>query len=228
MPLTGPIVAVYSLVMVRPAAIVFIGALAAFAVAAPAPRFFSGQGYAAHAARVETARAVVPGAPSTMGQRNKALSDLYARLATADDHQSAKSISAAIERLWHYTGSDTISLMMERALGALQSKDAELSLRLLDSVVSLAPTFAEGWNRRAYVHYLQKDYGSALADLRRALTLDPNHFKALDGLGNVMRQIGRKDAALVAFRMLLDIHPFWSGAKQAVQELKRDVEGQDI
>lgn len=214
--------------MVRPAAKVFLGVLAAVAVAAPLSQFMPGQGSAAHAARVEAASAPPPRPPKSLIQRNKALSDLYARLATADDRQSAKAISASIERLWHFTGSETISLMMERALSALRAKDPELSLRLLDSVVSLAPTFAEGWNRRAYVHYLQKDYGSALADLRRALTLDPNHFKALDGLGNVMRQIGRKDAALVAFRMLLDIHPFWSGAKQAVQELKRDVEGQDI
>jgi tetratricopeptide (TPR) repeat protein len=226
--LTSPNVGVYSVVMVRPAAKMLIGVLAAVAVAAPLPQFVPGQGSAAHAARVEAASALAPRPPKSLIQRNKALSDLYARLATADDRQSAKAISASIERLWHFTGSETISLMMERALSALQAKDPELSLRLLDSVVSLAPTFAEGWNRRAYVHYLQKDYGSALADLRRALTLDPNHFKALDGLGNVMRQIGRKDAALVAFRMLLDIHPFWSGAKQAVQELKRDVEGQDI
>ncbi len=214
--------------MVRPAAKILFGVLAAVAVAAPLPQFAPGQGSTAHAARVEAASALATRPPKSLRQRNKALSDLYARLATADDRQSAKTISASIERLWHFTGSETISLMMERALSALQAKDVELSLRLLDSVVSLAPTFAEGWNRRAYVHYLQKDYGSALADLRRALTLDPNHFKALDGLGNVMRQIGRKDAALVAFRMLLDIHPFWSGAKQAVQELKRDVEGQDI
>jgi tetratricopeptide (TPR) repeat protein len=226
--LTNPNIGVYSVVMVRPAAKMLIGVLAAVAVAAPLPQLVPGQGSAAHAARVEAASAPAPRPPKSLIQRNKALSDLYARLATADDRQSAKAISASIERLWHFTGSETISLMMERALSALQAKDPELSLRLLDSVVSLAPTFAEGWNRRAYVHYLQKDYGSALADLRRALTLDPNHFKALDGLGNVMRQIGRKDAALVAFRMLLDIHPFWSGAKQAVQELKRDVEGQDI
>ena len=213
--------------MVSPAAKVLAGAVGLWA----ALQFVSlpGQIVRAHAASpIEKARTLVPKPPKTMRQRDKVLSDLYARLATAVDEESAKKISAEIERLWHYTGSDTISLMMERALGALRAKDVELSLRLLDSVVSLAPRFAEGWNRRAYVHYLQKDYANALADLRRALTLDPNHFKALDGLGNVMRQIGRKDAALAAFRMLLDIHPYWTGAKQAVDELKREVEGQDI
>ena len=34
----------------------------------------------------------------------------------------------------------------------------------------------------------------ALGDLRRALALDPNHFKSLDGLGQILREIGQKKA----------------------------------
>ena len=58
--------------------------------------------------------------------------------------------------------------------------------------------------------------------------LDPHHFKALDGLGQIMREIGQKKAALKAFKQLLDVHPYWSGAKQAVEELEREVDGQGI
>jgi tetratricopeptide (TPR) repeat protein len=68
----------------------------------------------------------------------------------------------------------------------------------------------------------------ALGDLRRALALDPNHFKALDGLGQILREIGQKKAALKAFKQLLEVHPYWSGAQQLVDELAREVEGQGI
>jgi tetratricopeptide (TPR) repeat protein len=166
--------------------------------------------------------------PKTPAEREKNLSDLYALLATADDEESAKAIADAIERIWLHSGSATIDLLMERSIKAMAEKKTELALKLLDSVVELAPDFTEAWNRRAYVHFVQNDIQHALGDLRRTLALDPHHFKALDGLGQILREIGQKKAALKAFKELLDVNPYWSGAKQAVEELEREVDGQGI
>ena len=161
-------------------------------------------------------------------EREKTLSDLYALLATADDEDTAKAITDAIERVWLHSGSATIDVLMERSIKAMSQKKVDLALKLLDSVVDLAPDYTEAWNRRAYVHFVRKDTERALGDLRRALALDPNHFKALDGLAQILREIGQKKPALKAFRQLLDVHPYWSGAKEAVEELERDVDGQGI
>jgi cytochrome c-type biogenesis protein CcmH/NrfG len=60
------------------------------------------------------------------------------------------------------------------------------------------------------------------------LALDPNHFNSLDVLARILREIGQKKAALQAYRQLLDVYPFWPGARQAIDELSRDVEGQGI
>jgi len=166
--------------------------------------------------------------PKTPVEREKTLSDLYALLATADDEESAKAITDAIERVWLHSGSATIDLLMERSIKAMSEKKTDLALKLLDHVVELAPDFTEAWNRRAYVHFVQNDIQHALGDLRRTLALDPHHFKALDGLGQILREIGQKKAALKAFKELLDVHPYWSGAKQAVEELEREVDGQGI
>jgi tetratricopeptide (TPR) repeat protein len=166
--------------------------------------------------------------PKSPAEREKTLSDLYALLATADDEETAKAISDAIERVWLHSGSPTIDLLMERSIKAMSDKKVELALKLLDHVVELAPDFTEAWNRRAYVHFVHNDIERALGDLRRTLALDPNHFKALDGLGQILREIGQKKAALKAFKQLLDVHPYWSGAKQAVEELEREVDGQGI
>jgi tetratricopeptide (TPR) repeat protein len=166
--------------------------------------------------------------PRTPAEREKTLSDLYALLATADDEESAKAITDAIERVWLHSGSATIDLLMERSIKAMSEKNTDLALKLLDHVVELAPDFTEAWNRRAYVYFVQNDVEHALGDLRRTLALDPHHFKALDGLGQILREIGQKKAALRAFKELLDVHPYWSGAKQAVEELEREVDGQGI
>jgi tetratricopeptide (TPR) repeat protein len=166
--------------------------------------------------------------PKTPVEREKTLSDLYALLATADEEESAKAIADAIERIWQHSGSPTIDVLMERSTKALAAKDNDLALKLLDFAVELAPDFTEGWNRRAYVYFLKSDFRRALGDLRRTLALDPNHFKALEGLAQILREVGQKRGALQAFQKLLEVHPYWPGAEQAVEELARDVEGQGI
>jgi tetratricopeptide (TPR) repeat protein len=166
--------------------------------------------------------------PKTPAEREKTLSDLYALLATAEDEEAAKAIADAIERVWLHSGSATIDLLLDRAIKAMSEKKPELALKLLDHIVALAPDFTEAWNRRAYVYFVQSDVERALGDLRRALALDPHHFKALDGLAQILREIGQKKAALKAFKQLLDVHPYWSGARQAVEELEREVDGQGI
>ena len=46
---------------------------------------------------------------------------------------------------------------MRRASVAVQVRNFALALDLLDTVIALAPDYAEGWNRRATVHYLRDD-----------------------------------------------------------------------
>lgn len=166
--------------------------------------------------------------PKTPAEREKALSDLYALLATSESEESAKAVAEGIERIWLNSGSPTIDLLMERAMKAASEKKLALAIKLLDRVVELAPDYTEAWNRRAYAHFLNEDVERALGDLRRTLALDANHFKALDGLAQILREVGQKKGALKALRELNEVHPFWPGAKQQLDELEREVEGQGI
>jgi tetratricopeptide (TPR) repeat protein len=166
--------------------------------------------------------------PKSIAQKTRILGELYERLAASDSEQSAEVLASTIEQVWLYSGSATVDVLMERSLKASNEKKSELALQLLDGVVALLPQYAEGWNRRAYVHFVRKDYGAALADLRRVLAIDPRHFKALNGLATIMLELGHKAPALQAYRKLLDIHPYLPEAKQAVRELEREVEGSEI
>src|SRR5581483_1910129 len=158
-----------------------------------------------------------------------ALPPAWSQSAPPLPHRGATALpKTPAERVWMHSGSATIDLLLDRAIRAMAEKKPELALKLLDHIVVLAPDFTEAWNRRAYVYFVQNDVERALGDLRRALALDPNHFKALDGLAQILREIGQKKAALEAFKQLLDVHPYWPGAKQAVEELEREVDGQGI
>lgn len=160
--------------------------------------------------------------------RARALSDLYAHLAAAADTGEASAIASAIEVLWIHSGSDTVALLLSRATEAIAAKRSDLAHSLLDAVVELAPDFAEGFARRAFLFYTENDTTRALGDLRRALALDPNHYRALDGLVTILKDIGEKRAALQALKQLQDVHPFWPGLEENLRELERAVEGQGI
>ncbi|MCB1513604.1 MAG: tetratricopeptide repeat protein [Hyphomicrobiaceae bacterium] len=166
--------------------------------------------------------------PDTPTQRRRALDDLYAHLAATESAGTAQPLVAAIERLWLYSGSDTIDVLMERVLKAVAEQRLDLAEKLADTIVDLEPGYAEGWNRRALVAYLNGDQANALNALSRALALEPNHFKALDGMAQIMREQGDKSAALTAYRRLITIHPYWEGAEDALEQLKREVEGDGI
>jgi tetratricopeptide (TPR) repeat protein len=169
-----------------------------------------------------------PSLPKTPAERDRTLSDLYAQLATAEDEAGAKAIADSIERIWLHSGSPTVDLLFGRAMQAISQKNYDLALTFIDHVVEQAPDFTEAWSRRAFVHFQRNQVALALGDLRRALALDSSHFKALDGLAQVLRDIGENRAALAVLKRLHDVHPYWAGAAQAIEEVTREVEGQGI
>lgn len=160
--------------------------------------------------------------------RDRLLGELFQELKTSDSAETAEMVAEAIEKLWMQSGSDTVDLLMSRCIDLVNSEEYDTAMKILDSVVSIAPNYAEGWSQRATVHFLQRDYGSSLEDLRHVLAIEPRHFKAINGLGLIMQELGEKERALKAFRKALEVHPWLDDAKQSVLELVREVEGQGI
>lgn len=167
-------------------------------------------------------------APATPDQINKMLADMHAKLAAAPDAETAAKVAASIERLWAHAGTDTSMVLMERSATAMAQSKNDLAIKFLTVAAELQPDYAEIWSRRAYVFYSTNQIERAVGDLRRVLALDPSHFKALEGLANILREQGQKRAALTAMKKLLEVYPLAPGVKQTYDELVRDVEGQGI
>ena len=103
-----------------------------------------------------------------------------------------------------------------------------MDIRLLDHIVILAPEFAEGWNKRATVHFLNKDYGKSIADIRHTLALQPRHFGALAGLGLILRDLEEHEQALEAFKAALAVNPHLESAQKMASELEEQLGGDPI
>lgn len=159
--------------------------------------------------------------------RESRLKSLFETLQSTSDSRKAKSAENDIIEIWLESGSDTVDLLMSWTLEAMEAKDYPLALDYLDRIVSMQPDYIEGWNKRATVHFLVDDYAKAIADIERALALEPRHFGALSGLGTILREIGDTDRAAVAFREALEVDPHLDNVKDALEEIKKEKDGKE-
>jgi tetratricopeptide (TPR) repeat protein len=160
---------------------------------------------------------------------SQSLDQLFVTLGTPGDEQAGSAAEAEIQRRWLASGSDTVDLLMQWAAEAVATKNYPRAFDFLDAVVTLKPDFAEGWNRRATLFFLQDDYGKAISDLEKVLALEPRHFGALSGLGMILNEIDRKKDALAALQKALAIDPYLDDqVREAIKSLEPEVSGREI
>src|SRR5947209_20308124 len=96
----------------------------------------------------------LPEAPAKLPKvdRTKNLDFLFGALKAAPDEASAKHVEARIWAIWIQTPSDTAALLMARAKAALDAKQPDVALKLLDALIKLRPEYVEAWNRRATIY----------------------------------------------------------------------------
>jgi tetratricopeptide (TPR) repeat protein len=166
--------------------------------------------------------------PKPENRRVRGLDFLFGALKVAPDAESAKAVEARIWAIWSQTPSDTATLLMGRVKTAMDRKEPDVAIKLLDAIIKLRPDYIEAWNRRATLYYLQNNYGKSLSDIREVLVREPRHFGALAGLGMIMQDLGDDRRALDAFRKALAINPHLDRIPDLVKSLSEKVEGRDI
>lgn len=156
------------------------------------------------------------------------LDRLFSRLKRESDPRNAKLIADDIWTQWTQSGSATIDLLMQWSNEAMRDNRFATALDLLDQVIVLRPDYAEGWNRRATVHFLMNEHAKSMADINKVLALEPRHFGALSGMAAIFTAAGRDAAALRAYRRVLDVYPADRGAQEKVIELEDELAGDPV
>jgi tetratricopeptide (TPR) repeat protein len=174
------------------------------------------------------ALAGAPATPSAATAQKARLDKLFADLKRERNDKAAERIAGNIWREWSDSGSASINLMMLWSQKAMEARKFGVALDFLDQVVTLDPTYAEGWNRRATVHYMMKSYGKSMADIDRTLRLEPRHFGALSGLAQIMADTDHTQAALDAWQRVLAVYPMMRSAQQQVSTLSEELAGERI
>jgi tetratricopeptide (TPR) repeat protein len=140
----------------------------------------------------------------------------------------ARKIAAEIELEWSKSGSPAMDLLMRRGEDAIEAGDLDAAVEHLSALIDHAPNFAEAWHLRSVAFFKQDRYGLALADIERALVLEPRHFNVIYGLGVLLDETGHPDLAYDAFSRALAIHPHHEDVTKAKERVARDLGGAEL
>ena len=167
--------------------------------------------------------------PAFGDQNDPRLDPLFSALRQAEDVTKARRVEAGIWRIWSQYGDDPIiDRMMRHGARLMAAEQMKRAAEVFDQVVTRAPAFAEGWNRRATLRFLTGDFDGSVADIRQVLNLEPRHFGALSGLGLIYMALERPQGALKAFERALQINPHMTSARRHAAHLRAQLIGQRL
>ncbi len=124
-----------------------------------------------------------------------------------DDPTLAATAEAMLWSLWCRSAKPEAEKLLRAGVEAMQRRKLDEAEVFFTRVIELAPDFAEGWNKRATVRYMVKNFVGSIADCRETVARNPNHFGAFSGQGLCHMSLGQFEEAAVCFRKALEIHP---------------------
>lgn len=156
------------------------------------------------------------------------LDTLFEALRAAEEKSEARRIARDIEHEFTQSGSAAMDMLLKRGRDALEAGDSLAAIEHFTALTDHAPDFAEGWHMRSVAYSRVGLYGPALADIERALSINPRHFNAIYGLGVILEEVNKPELAHEAFSRVLAIHPHHEAVTEAMERLDPEIGGRSL
>ncbi len=162
-------------------------------------------------------------------QRLSAASRLIDLNAQEELLRALKSPSAAgrqlaensLGHLWSHAAGEEAFRSAHAAGQAMETQAFAEAQVMLNALVRQYPAFAEGWNRRATLHWHLKKYEASLADCKKVLALNPQHFGAWQSMGLCQLTLGDLAGACRSLRSALEITPHDAVLRRFLQKCEK-------
>ncbi len=148
---------------------------------------------------------------------------LFELLALATSEARGRELENEIWQNWMRAPNEEIQILLKNALEARRWYDFEKARKLLNQIVEKAPNYAEGWNQRAFILFLQEKFDEALSDAENALELEPRHFGAMAGQAQILMRQGRFVTAQKILKQAVKIHPYLRERSMIVKTQEQDL-----
>jgi tetratricopeptide (TPR) repeat protein len=156
-------------------------------------------------------------------QLPRRLDALFRELAKPLPSRHPDEIEDLIWALWIAHPEPEAEHRMGLALEAIAAGEHEIARPLLDRLVQEHPDWAEAWNKRATLAFMEHRDEESLADIGRTLSLEPRHFGALNGFGQICLRNGRLAEARAAFQVALAVNPHMHGVREFLDEIRPEL-----
>lgn len=156
------------------------------------------------------------------------LSALFAEARTAPSEAEGRLLSGKMWELWLDAPDAEAQEILDRGMRQRAEFDFAGALGSFDRLVDYCPAYAEGYNQRAFVHFLNADFAAALVDLDAALAIVPDHVGAQSGRALTLMNLGKTDAARVQMLAALENNPWLSERALVADGAPLGPVGQDL
>ena len=123
-------------------------------------------------------------------------------------------------QVWSRSGDAEVDDLLARGIAQMTTGDGTSAVETFTRVIERRPDFAEGWNKRATIHYLMGEYRKSLADCDEVMKRNPYHFGALSGYGLIYLRLDQPARALEYFERALAVNPNMDQMRQTVDGLR--------
>jgi tetratricopeptide (TPR) repeat protein len=166
--------------------------------------------------------------PTAARQDDPRLEELFSELSETENYEKGKMIERSIWTIWLTSGSDTIDFLMVQGMNYMSQGALAKSLTLFTSIIKIDPEFSEAWNKRATVLYLMGEFEASVEDIGRTLELEPRHFGALSGLGQIYDRQEIDAGAISAFEKAVALNPHMPGVVERMKQLQKERDDKKI
>jgi len=149
---------------------------------------------------------------------------LFDRLRTARENRERLETTQRIWTVWCSHHDAKATQAMRAVVEAFDAGELARVGETLDGMVERWPDWAEAWNKRATLRFVEDRHAESLDDIARTLEREPRHFGALSGFGQICIGHGDVTSAMLAFERVLSIDPGLAEVRQAVAMLRRQAD----
>jgi tetratricopeptide (TPR) repeat protein len=140
------------------------------------------------------------------------------------DADARERAEQALWQIWSRSGDEEIDRLYARGVEQMNAGELEQGIVTFTRIVERKPDFAEGWNKRATLYFLNDEPLKSLADCDEVMKRNPYHFGALSGYALIYLRLERYELALEYSRRALAVNPNLDGVKRNIELLERLLE----
>ena len=141
-------------------------------------------------------------------QNDPRLNNLFKKLNETENQEEIRDLISDIWNIWYEVDDQKVIEYFEKGIQAMNLRNYPLAIRFFNNLIEEDPNFAEGWNKRATVHFMMGNFDQSMQDIIKTLELEPRHFGALDGMGLIFIHQGQFQQAIDVYDKMLEIFPF--------------------